>query len=227
MLLALLTALYPAALAWLLWVAHRKRAQYALAKGLCSALFLLCAALAWRAGARQQPAQFALLLGALVLCAFGDVLLGAANSGASHVSKKPFLGGAFSFCLAHSVLCALFYRRAPFTLWDLALPAALVAALWALERTDWVRMKKIRPLGYVYTFLVGLMAAKAGAAALVSPPLYPFGLCLSLGAGLFLASDVILLFLYFGTRRHKWYRPANLLSYYAGVYLLGLSALWF
>lgn len=33
-------------------------------------------------------------------------------------------------------------------------------------------------------------------------------------------------FLYFGTRRNKWNRYANLVTYYTGIYLISVSAYW-
>lgn len=225
-LLWLLAAIYAAALGWLLWVAHKKRGLYAAAKGLCSAIFLACALLAWVGGARGDRAAFALLLGALTLCAFGDVLLGLANKNATRVSKKPFLLGALSFSLAHVVFCVLYFARQSFHWAHLVLPLCLVAVLWALERRDAVRLKKMRAMAYVYTFLVGLMAAGAAGFGLGAAPLGWLGLFLVAGAALFLVSDVILLFLYFGTHRKKWHRTANLLTYYCGVFLLALAARW-
>lgn len=221
-----LSALYLAALGGLLWVAHANRRLYAAAKGFCSALFVLCALLCWFGGAQRAPWQFALLLAGLLLCAFGDVLLGVANLNAARVSKKPFLAGAASFTLAHLLLCAHFYLRLPFAWYDLALPALLLAAMYLLEKRGAVRLKKIRPVAYLYTFLVGLMAAKALAAALLvsAPPAQR--LVVAAGALLFLVSDAVLLFLYFGHQRRKWYRAANLLCYYGGVWLLALGAYW-
>lgn len=208
------TGLYLAALIALLWVAKRSRKWYALAKGLCSALFVGTAVLVWLAGGRQAPVYFGLMLAALLLCASGDVLLGAANSRANHVRKGPFLAGAGLFTLAHGVFCVLFMMITPFRWVDLLAPVALVLVLWGLERKKLIRLKKIRPLGYFYTFMVGLMAWKAVATAL---PIVIAGACL------FLVSDVILLFLYFGTQRRAWYRTANLTTYYIGVYLLAWS----
>ncbi|MDL2294338.1 lysoplasmalogenase [Ruminococcaceae bacterium OttesenSCG-928-D13] len=208
------TGLYLTALIALLLVAKRSRKWYALAKGLCSALFVGTAVLGWLVSGKPAPVYFGLMLAALLLCASGDVLLGVANSKADRVRKGPFLAGAGFFTLAHGVFCALFMMITPFRWVDLLAPVALMCVMWGLERKNLIRLKKIRPLGYVYTLMVGLMAWKAVATAL------PIVIA---GASLFLISDVILLFLYFGTRRRAWYRTANLTTYYVGVYLLAWS----
>lgn len=222
-----LTLLYTVALAWLLWVARRNRAHYALAKGVCSSLFLVVALVGFYLGNRQAPANFAFLFAALLLCAAGDVLLGLANKKAQRLGKKPFYAGAGSFMLAHLLFLFLFFRYATFRWYNIALPALLAVAMVFFEKSGKVRMKKARPLGYCYAVLIGFMAGKAFEVAVVSSSLSSASRGLvAAGAALFLASDILLMFLYFGTTRRRWLRPANLLTYYVGIYFMALLALW-
>ncbi len=65
-----LLAAYVSALVWLLWVAGKNKKRYALAKGVCSALFIAVGLLGGLTGGRARGALFALLMLALLLCAF-------------------------------------------------------------------------------------------------------------------------------------------------------------
>ena len=182
--------------------------------------------LAFWLGTGAVSAGFLLLLTALLLCMGGDILLGLANR-TKTVRAKPFAGGAFSFLLAHIFFCLLLYSRVPPSGFDLLLPLLLVGVLFLLGRADLVRLKKMWPLGYSYTFIVGLMACKAVQAATLLWQTAPLaGLLIGGGGILFLVSDIILLFLYFGTTRRKWMRYANLSTYYLGIYCIAITAYW-
>ncbi len=221
-----MTVLYVACLAMLLVVAKRHKGSYALAKGVCSLVFVAAGVLAWCLGLRGAPGLFAVLLAALVLCAFGDVLLGVANMAASHPDKRFFMAGGLTFALAHVLFVVLFSGLWAWRWFDFFLPLLLLVVMLALDVKGKVRLKKLRPLAYVYTALVGLMAWKAAGGVLYAMPPGSGTAEVCVGALLFLLSDVLLLFLYFGVHRAKWLRSANLIAYYMGVYLLALSAYW-
>lgn len=224
--LILLPVAYAVGLGAVLWVARHAKHWYALAKGVLSSLFVAVSLLAYYSGGKKSPDAYEMLLIALALCAVGDVMLGIANR-TKTVRARPFVAGTLSFLCAHVCFCALFLRLSPFRIFDLALPAVLVFALWRLERRGSIRLKKMRPLGYLYTALVGLMTSKAisvGVAAGLSSPL---GALTVAGGVLFLFSDYVLMFLYFGVVRRRWLRTANLTTYYIGIFLLALSARWY
>lgn len=224
--LVILSCVYVAALCVLLRVARVNKSMYAAAKGICSFLFLVCASYCWFCGEKTNATLFGLLLGAMVLCAFGDVLLGVANRKAGRVGKKPFIAGAISFTFAHVLFCVLFILRSPINWYDFVFPVLLMGVTWLLEHTDKIRLKKMRPLGYVYTFMVGMMAWKAFESAAYDGIFTMGEIFLTLGAALFLVSDIVLMFLYFGTRRHTLFRGVNLVLYYVGVYLMAVGAYW-
>lgn len=224
--LIVLTALFIGTLAVLLFVAKRNRGRYALAKGVCSLLFVAAGVLAWVMGEGGSRQRFFLLLAALLLCAFGDVLLGVANRKAANLDKRYFVAGALSFAVAHVLFVLLFAALAPFRWYDWAPSVLLMGVLLALDKTGSVQLGKMRPLAYVYTALIGLMFWKALGGLLFAPAPGPGAVLACIGAALFLLSDVILLFLYFGVRRFQWLRSANLLTYYVGIYLLSLAAFW-
>ncbi len=220
------TILYMACLAVLLVVAKRHKGKYALAKGVCSFLFVAAAVLSWSFGPRRLPGMFAVLLAALLLCAFGDVLLGVSNMAVSHPDKRFFVAGGLSFAVAHVLFVVLFSALWAMHWYDWIFPLLLLAVMLALDLKGKVRLKKLRYLAYVYTVLVGLMAWKAAGGLLYAAAPGTGAVEVCVGAMLFLISDILLLFLYFGVRRFKWLRSANLISYYMGVYLLALSAFW-
>ncbi|MDL2252619.1 lysoplasmalogenase [Ruminococcaceae bacterium OttesenSCG-928-I18] len=219
--------LYTAGLCVLLWVARKMRRRYPVAKGVLSAGFVLGSVLAYLTGQRGEFLLYLLLLGALVFCASGDILLGIANKSHSKVRAKPFVAGSLCFLLAHLFFCTLFFTEAAFRPLDLIFPAVLVALLFYLSKKGKIRLKKMWPLGYSYTALVGLMASKAVICGFRVGILSGLGLFTAVGAVLFLVSDVILLFLYFGVKRLHWLRTGNLITYYSGIALIGLSAHWY
>lgn len=225
-LLITISVVYVLGLCFLLWVSRKNRGLYALAKGVCSTLFVLCAIFAFIYGGQNGTAAFAIMLAGLVLCACGDILLGIANRNAKKVSKKPFVLGAVFFSFAHLAFCAMFYAKLPFNWYDLILPVICVILVFMLEKSDKIRLKKIKPLALVYSFLVGLMTGKAASMLFLAGGLYIGDVILAMGAVLFFISDVILMFLYFGTNRRKLMRGANLVTYYVGIYLMALSAYW-
>lgn len=223
-----------AALAGALAAAYHKPWQqyYPLAKALASAGFLLVALahglprLAPRASvllpgaALSGPGWLGGLMACLALCAAGDVLLGLANRHAGFFSRY-FLAGAACFTAAHMGFCALFARFGGRAYpWELLLPMALVglAALAARARRRF-RLRRMAGVALVYSFFVGMMCAKALVLGLrAGLPL------LAAGGVLFLASDCVLLFLYFYYRPRRAFRAANLLTYYLGMLCLALCA---
>lgn len=226
----------------LLWVSQKRRQRYALAKGIQSALFVGGALLAWFSGNRLAPQSFPLMLTALILCAFGDIALGFANQarhkasathkdassavGTAGVRKVPFLAGAGAFLAAHVVFCIFYFRVNPFHPLCLILPAACVALIMSFEGFGLIRMGKLKFLGIIYPFLVGLMTSAALSAAIAVGASSVFSIITAIGSLLFLLSDTVLVFLYFGVKKHSFYRWANLTTYYLGIFLLAASCRW-
>lgn len=217
------SVLYIGALAALFWVTRNRKKYYTQAKTVCSSMFVAVCLIMFVLKNKRVTDSFLLLMTALIFCMAGDILLGLANK-SEKLRVKPFLAGAVTFALAHVLLCTLYYKWAVFGWADVVIPLLLVVVLYVLEKTGLVCLKKLRPVGYGYTLIVAAMVTKAVRVA-VGGNLTAFAaLCTGAGSLLFFISDVVLLFLYFGTRRRKWYRYVNLGTYYAGVYLIALSA---
>lgn len=228
MALAGMAMVYAVALCVLLRISGHRRNLYAPAKAVASLLFVATAFVVWPGVRGGEVALFSLLAAALMLCAAGDVFLGIANRNGTRVYARPFVLGAANFALAHVLFCIFFYRMVGVRWWDVLPSAVLVLVMRLLEHKGCVRLKRMRLHAYIYTVLVALMATKALQTLWLPPPAGggagpPVA---AVGAVLFLVSDVVLLFLYFGTARHKWYRYANLTTYYVGVFLLATLAQW-
>lgn len=222
-----LSAVYAAALVYLLRVGLANRSRYALGKAVCSGLFVLGAVVVYFTGRHGATGRFLALLVALLLCAAGDVLLGLANKTEGEVQLRPFMMGAGSFSLAHIAFFAFFAMRSA-TGWDIALLIAvfLLVLLHLMESRQAIDLGKHQMLGYVYTFLVGMMAGMELITAYFDGFANLGDQLLAVGVALFFISDFILLYLYYGVKTRSFYRPANLISYYAGIWLIALSAHW-
>lgn len=218
------TGLFLIALIFLLWVTRYKKKWYTKAKGTASLLFITACMVAGYAGRQQISRYFILLLLGLVLCAAGDVFLGLANK-AKKVRAKPFLAGGISFMLAHFVFCALLFMLNGASWHNWILPILLWLVLYGLEKKQHIKLKKMRLLAYVYAFCIGVLAGKA-IEMLWLADVFMQGILVAVGGVLFLISDIILLFLYFGVKRARWTRYANLTTYYIGVYCLAAGAYW-
>lgn len=216
---------YLAALLVLLWVARKKRKYYLPVKTVVSLLFVSTGIAAFAVGEQHSYWNFALLMVALLACLAGDVFLAFVDHDLT-MRARPFTMGAGSFALAHLIFCIGLYKRVGFSFIDLILPLVLWGFLFFLEKKDLVRLKSFKGMAYGYTVMVGLMTTKAIEVGVTTGLSLPNAVLLVAGSTLFLVSDIILLFLYFGTRRKKWTRPANLSTYYMGLYLLALTAYW-
>lgn len=228
-LLQILVLVYLVLLGQLLFVGGSRRffKYYPISKTCASAGFLVMAPFAWLTGQSNVSATaFTICKVALVLCAAGDVLLGFANiRGGSQGSI--FKLGVMAFGLAHLVFCALYYTESQFYLLDLLPPLLCVTITFFLEKCKVLRLRKMRVPALCYSFLVGLMVTKAVGLTVWDGFYDQRHLLLAIGSVLFIVSDIILVFMYFGTalndRKRHILRFFNLSTYYIGVLLIALS----
>lgn len=216
-------ALSAAALAALVAIAYSRRNfhRYAAVKTAASAAFLVTAAAGFFARGGMGRAG-ALLAACLVLCFAGDVLLGLANVRAAYFGHY-FAAGAASFCAAHALFCVLFASQASVSPLCFALPAVLTAALCLCARDKRrFRLRRMKVPAVVYSFFVGLMCSLGVSLAFSTPG--PHGFLCAVGGFLFLLSDITLLFLYFYHKKRAVLRAVNLVTYYAGMFCLALTA---
>lgn len=196
--------------------------NYPIVKAVCSLLFLDGAGLAYVLGQQLFKERFVILMIALVLCAAGDILLAVRSE---KRKDRAFMAGAISFSYAHIMFCILAYRITGFAWYDLLFPLLLAGLLYLLEAVQYVNLQKLRPLIYLYCFVIGLMFFKSLQVWQVYPG-SPYSTTMVLGSALFLISDYILLYLHFGTKKREEFRYWNLATYYIGMFCLSISAFW-
>lgn len=189
-------------------------------KGLSSACFVLLGLLLY---SRSAGGSFALpVLTGLFLGALGDVLL--------HLKylcpkrgESVFAAGIAAFLLGHlAYLAALCIRDAGCMLIGLPLGAIISAlAIPPVLRRLQVP-KKLLGFGVVYIAVVIIMFACA-AGAFIRAPGSSAMLLFSVGAALFMVSDILLVFFLFAETTPKPLRAFNLSFYYVGQVLIALS----
>ena len=199
---------------------HPHKRHYTAYKAAASLAFLLAAACcAQYAGAW---AAFRPLLPALLLCAAGDVLLALYNRSRS---AAVFAAGAGVFLCGHFAFAAALARRAPLSPAELLVPLAAVPVAAGLIRFFSLHVdRRLRPAILVYAWGVTLFAVKALHLAQQSGG--TGSVLMAAGAGLFLLSDILILFLYFSPRSRLAVHILNLSFYYAGMLCIALSLLY-
>lgn len=162
----------------------------------------------------------------LLLGALGDILLNLRFL-FDKAGQKIFLCGIAAFLAGHIVYLAALIGECSSTAICLAAGALLAAALlwWIFSSLGEIK-KAFKIFGIVYIGVICLMTAVAAGNAIACS--WATGsLMFFVGAVLFLASDVIMIFNTFGTRQRQSLRTANLTLYYLGQLLIALSLLFF
>lgn len=189
-----------------------------LEKGLASLMFVLLGFAGLSIA--TLPTFAKVVVAGLVFGLIGDVCLNL-RFVLEKAGQKIFLGGILAFLIGHILyLVALVPLAAK--LWVWLVSGLLVAAAllyWILTSVE--AEKAFKVFGVVYIGAVVLMTA-------VSVGVYvtrrtPGALLYMVGAVLFTASDIILIFNTFTKDGKAWMRPANLLLYYLGQLFIALS----
>ncbi len=179
-----------------------------------SLLFIL----AWSLQPAQSPLFAGLVLGALIFCLGGDVLLGVG-------SRQAFLGGLVSFLLGHVMYAAAFSTV-------LRVGGAMAAGTVVMMAAGLLVWRWLRPhLGSMQTpvlaYIVVISFMVAGAVGLAANPMIPSAArwCVLAGAVLFYASDLFVARQRFVTDAHV-NRQIGLPLYYTGQFILAFAAAW-
>ena len=232
-----LTVLYVIWLAALLLVAYTPRwfKHYTLFKAVNSILFVVIAVAASQPSASPENPLWPRLL-AFSFAAFGDIAIGVANNrhGSANASRSASgLAGVAFFCVAHIFYLLWFAAFIPLRWYHFILPLlALLAMLRVTSSPSFHFSRRIRPAAIFYYMVVTLMFSVGLQLAFACPTpslLMSYrppvcGWALGLGVTLFLLSDLLMLPLYFYTRRKcpHWVRFVNLVTYYTAQLLLAL-----
>lgn len=161
------------------------------------------------------------MMPAFVMCLCGDIFLG------FHYrikNKKLFLGGVATFMLGHIFFIEAFVHLQKLVWTDFIFPICAIGITVLVTYAKKMFLGKLRPYVYTYSFFVAMLFSKSMHIMIKAPTAQTF--CLAIGAGLFLISDFLILFLYFYEKRpwstHGW----NLATYYYGMFFLAASLLY-
>ena len=232
-----LTVLYVIWLAALLLVAYTPHwfKHYTLFKVVNSILFVVIAVAASQPPAAPENSIWPRLL-AFSFAAFGDVAIGVANNrhGSANASRSASgLAGVAFFCVAHLFYLLWFAAFVPLRWYHFILPLlALLAMLRVTRHPSFHFSRHTRPASIFYYMVVTLMFSVGLNVAVTCVRWSPLlsircplnGWALGAGVTLFLISDLLMLPLYFYTRRKcpHWVRFVNLVTYYTAQLLLAL-----
>lgn len=201
------------------WVEQRKKYVPAVAlKGTASLFFVLLGFLGLSIA--TLPSFAKVVVAGLIFGLIGDVCLNL-RFVLENAGKKIFLGGILAFLIGHILyLVALIPLAAKVWVW-LIVGVAVAAALlyWILTSVEAEKAFKI--FGVVYIGAVVLMTAVA--VGVFRTRGTTGSLLYMIGAILFTASDIILIFNTFTKDGKAWMRPTNLILYYLGQLLIALS----
>ena len=202
---------------------YKKKAVAAvILKGLASLVFVLLGFLCY---ARTGNRAFGLLIVlGLLFGALGDVLLNLKNV-LTAKAQIIFAAGIAVFLIGHVLyVAALIPLDVSALLIAVPVAAVLSAAILTtiLKRVE--APKKLVIFGSIYLVAVIAMFSCA-LALLIKEPASAFRLTFTIGAFLFMVSDVILVFALFVKSSPKCLRAINLSCYYVGQLLIALSLL--
>jgi len=189
-------------------------------KTLASLMFILLGVLCTLRAANGSYA--AVILAGLVFGAIGDVCLNLRHL-VGERGKQVFMAGIAAFLIGHLFYLFALIRRAPqMLLWSVPLCAVLSFFLlrFILKRIE--VQGALKTFGIVYLVVVFFMMCCAVGLLPVDPSNPAYRL-FTLGAVLFAASDVLLVFNQFGKKAYPAFRAMNLSLYYLGQICIALT----
>ncbi|MCI6275342.1 MAG: lysoplasmalogenase [Clostridium sp.] len=197
--------------------------QRTITKAIASLSFLAVGITSFIYGTGDKTYGYMLLLG-LILGVLGDIGLGL-----KRVFKKTahicFILGTIAFLLGHVAYISLFVMMAPITLGDVLMAAALALGFIVVGNKAHINYRYMRPIAYMYMATIAFMVIKA-VSLLPLLGMTTSNIMVALGAVLFVISDMILAFLYFGGKKQTYLKTINLITYYGGQLLIALSILY-
>lgn len=161
------------------------------------------------------------MLPALILCMIGDISLALYDT----VGKKPmFLCGLCSFLLGHIAFAFSLDSISRLSPIQLILPFLGLITTAFLIRLKNMNCDGFRAYILLYSFFVTLLLSKGFSVLLKISD--SGGILIFLGSLFFFISDLIILFLYFYSKKYCFTRFLNLFTYYLAQYFLALSMLY-
>lgn len=181
-----------------------------------TSLFFIAIAIASGAYAGFDTYAILMIVG-FVLCAIGDVLI------LDKQNTPRFITAIGSFLSGHVLFAAAFCTLFAFHWMDIVLAVGILAIAFYVYKIQKFNLGKFLIPVAGYALVITIMLVKAFSSL---HSVYPvlFKLAITIGASMFFASDIILVFLVFKKFDKKW-SAINLILYYTGQALLALSLL--
>lgn len=207
--------------AYFIYVEHKEEyAPAVIFKGLASLMFIFLGFGGLKVAEPHDVAKLVLI--GLILGGIGDVLLNL-RFVFKEMGQKIFLGGILAFLLGHVIYLVALIKLSTSVLWSviIGIVAAAIILFWIFKNITAKKVFKI--FGVFYIGAVVLMTAVAIGNLIANPGMVAYWVY-AIGAVLFTASDIILIFNTFGGGDPKFsMRIGNLSLYYAGQILIALS----
>ena len=206
-------------LMFLLGTSYREKQKkyHILAKALTSLSFILLAIISLYCS--KDTSYFFSLLPGLLLCFCGDVFLAIR----SRTKKfKWFIGGIVMFAFAHLFFVYSLQKNLPFIFWHYLIPVFIMIIIYFIFKLPSIEAGKGKWPSVIYSYLVTLFVIKA-IESMISWDYSMRGIFLLVGAICFVASDFMLIFLYFSEKKINWLHGTNLITYYIGVGFIASS----
>lgn len=195
-------------------------------KGLASLMFIILGFLCMQKGQNKKFAAF--IVTGLIFDGIGDVVINL-RFAFEKIKHLSFLGGAAFFFVGHVLYLVSLISISDLSiiLWSCVITAILITVVMKL-----IHLKRRPPLyrvaGVIYFSTICLMVCiAAGNLILNFSSIYAqYARVFFVGAVLFIASDIILVKNTFAKKKNYVMRVTNLVLYYIGQLLIGLSLLF-
>ena len=162
---------------------------------------------------------YVMMLIGFIFCIIGDGLLAITDD---RENKKYLVAGMMVFLAAHVSFIVAFQKLAGISIYEFIIPVAVLILTERLTHLKDMQVENMYIHILVYSFFVSFLFSKSIGVMYVMG-LTKGTLLAVTGAGLFLLSDGIIMFLYFYKKKYKIIRFFNLLTYYGATYFLACS----
>lgn len=200
---------------FILMIVALKSRYYIFFKGLNSLAFVVIAV--YGAMNNHQMSVLYIMLPGLIGCMIGDIILAMKH-------ENHFFHGLVAFLIAN--LCFLWYfsHFKGLMLQEFILPVFSIVILISLSYLPKMNYGELEKPIYIYTFVIAWATSCSALVYLAMPTSFFLGNMM--GFGLYLLSDLILLFYEFYETKYKNILGfMNLLCYYSGLFMIAYSFL--
>lgn len=164
---------------------------------------------------------FKFILMGLVCSLFGDMFLALNIHSKDGFLNRKFIYGLICFSIAHIMYVLAFINMGYFNRMDLNI-TLIFSLLIIFILNKYVQFKNLLGHAWVYSFLISLMSLECLKLVFSSSLNNLSSTLLLVGALLFVISDIVLSFVLFHKKPHKYLTGLNLLTYYMGQLLIAI-----